>query len=180
MINLIPPIAKKRAVVEYWVRTISLWAFLIGTALLLIATLFIPLNLYVLNQESYLATLFADNELTKTNHEQQSGLLLKANKQTEFLLQDKREYTIHELLPSLQSIADERVQLEEVMLNQAKTSTLSLWGTAITRQLLVEFRDELEKQTDFLTVDLPISNLIEENDAKFTIMITLATSTPSI
>ncbi len=180
MINLIPPPAKKKVVTEYWTRTISLWAFLGGTALLLIATLFIPLNIYVTNQETYLATLLAGREADKSNHEQNSALLTHANEQAALLLQEKHEYSFHELLPLLESIAESKVELEGVTLNQDKDPVLSVGGIALTRQTLVAFRDELEKQADFLTVDLPISNLIEESDVEFNIKITLATSTPAI
>lgn len=180
MINLIPPAAKKRVVTEYWIRTASLWAFLVGTALLLLSSLFVPLNLYVTNQESYLATLLTDNESEKSNHEQQNALLVKANTQAQFLLENKREYTSYTLLPLLQGIADGKVSLEEVVLNQTKDPILTLVGTALTRQSLVEFRDELERQADFQNVNLPIDNLIEESDVAFAISIHLATSTPVI
>jgi hypothetical protein len=180
MINLIPTAAKKRVVIEYWVRTISAWAFLGGTALLLMASLFIPLNLYVINQETYLATLLANNESAKDDHEEHNAVLLRANGQAVFLLQDKREYTAYELLPRILEVARGKVALEEMSLSQVKDPVLSIGGTATTRQSLVDFRDELEKQIDFLTVDLPINNLIEESDVTFSIRITLATSTPAI
>jgi len=180
MINLIPTPAKKRVVTEYWVRTISLWAFLGGTALLLTSTLFIPINIYVTNQEDYLQTLLASNESEKNNHEQSSALLLKANNQSALLGQTNKAYTALQLLPLLQGVAIDRVELEEITINQTKDPLLTIAGMAMTRQSLVEFRDELEKQENFLTVDLPISNLIEEKDVPFVINVTLATSTASI
>jgi len=180
MINLIPPSAKKRVVIEYWVRTISLWGFLGGSALLLMSTLFVPLNIYVTNQESYLATVLESNKIEQNNHQQNSAVLVQANKQAKFLLEDHREYALHVLLPILQGIADGKVLLKSVSLNQAKTPVLMLGGTAITRQSLVDFRDELEGQSDFLIVDLPISNLIADSDVNFTIRINLATSTAAI
>ncbi|MFN3188201.1 MAG: hypothetical protein ACK42D_01490 [Candidatus Paceibacteria bacterium] len=180
MINLIPPAAKKRVVIEYWVRAVSLWAFLGGSALLLMSTLFIPLNIYVVNQESYLATLLAGNEFQQSNHEQNTALIFKANQQALFLLQDKKEYTLYELLPTLQQFAGSDVDLEDVALVQAKDPMLSVGGMALTRQSLVEFRNSLEKHEDFLTVNLPINNLIKESEVPFVITISLATSTTSI
>lgn len=180
MINLIPPPAKKKVVAEYWTRTISLWAILGGTALLLVTTLFIPLNIYVTNQEAYLTTILASREADKSNHEQNSALLTHANEKAEILLKRKYEYHFYELLPLLESIAESKVDLEDVTLNQTKDPVLSVGGIALTRQALVAFRDELEQQVDFLAVDLPISNLIEESDVEFNIKITLATSTPNI
>jgi Mg2+ and Co2+ transporter CorA len=179
MINLIPPVAKKRVVTEYWARTISLWAFLGGTALLLMATLFVPLNIYVINQETYLATILANNESVQNNHEDNVALLVRANQQAALLLQTKREYTTHEILPLLAELAGEMIELEEVTINQTKDPVLFVNGIAETRQSLVEFRDELEKYEDFLTVVLPIGNLIKDSEAPFSITITLATSTIS-
>jgi len=180
MINLIPPIAKKRVVAEYWIRTVSMWAFLGGTSLFLIATLFIPINIYVTNQESLLITLLKNSETEQTNYQQNTELLTRANKQASLLLNTKSEYTLHELLPRLRAIAGRAISIDEVVLTQSKDPSLSIKGLAETRQSLVSFRDELEKLDEFLLVDLPINNLIKENDVPFAITVTLETNPPSL
>lgn len=178
MINLIPTTAKKQVIIEYWVRTISAWAFLGGTALLLMVSLFIPLNIHVTGQERYFSSLLAESESEQTSYKEKSNLLQKANQQAALLLQVKEEYTLYELLPRLWEYAGEGVELEEVSINQVSSPTVSVGGTAQTRQSLVAFRDALERQEDFVAVELPISNLIKESDVPFVILIQVATSTP--
>lgn len=180
MINLIPPTAKKRVVTEYWVRTVSLWAFLGGTALFLIATLFIPINIYVVNQESYLSRVLESGEAEQTMYQQNTELLVRANAQAALLTTAQREYTLYDVLPQLQTIADTGIKLQKVQINQTADPILSIMGVAQSRQALVSFRDALEQNKDFLVVDLPIGNLIKDSDVAFTITVTLATSTPHL
>jgi len=180
MINLIPPAAKKKVVAEYWLRTASLWGFLVGSALFLIATLFIPLNLYVANQEEYLAAILNTNQAEQVNQQQNTALLTRANQQATILLSSKQEYTMVELLPLLRAMGGDAIVFGEIALTQIKDPVLTVNGTAINRLALVQFRDSLEAQTNFLKVDLPISNLIKESDVPFLITITLATTTPQV
>lgn len=180
MINLIPTAAKKRVVMEYWVRTISSWAFLGGTALLLIATLSIPINIYVLNQEMYLAKLLEINESKKVDYEHNNALLLKANLQSHYLIQKNFDYTTRELLELLQESAEDFVSIEEVTISQLKDPVLVIGGVAHTRQSLVQFRDRLENEENFLSINLPINNLIKEIEVPFSITIPLATSTKTL
>lgn len=180
MINLIPPVAKKRLAIEYWVRTVSMWAFLIGTALLVITTLFIPINIFVTNQELYLSNILKINEAEQTSMQQNSSLLVRANTQAELLLSQKHAYSLHELLPVLSEFAGEGIALSDVSLNQVKNPLLTIGGVAQTRESLVAFSDMLEGYEDFMVVDLPISYLIKDSDVEFVINVTLATSTKGI
>lgn len=180
MINLIPPLAKKKIVIEYWVRTISMWSWLAGTALFLIAILFIPLNIYIINQESYLIATHNSNKTEQTNHQKNLAQLTKANQQAQILLTTKSEYTMSELLLVLFGAIGNEVKLDEISLNQMTDPVLVVSGVATDRQSLVQLRDTLEAEENFLTVDLPISNLIKERDIPFSITAKLATSTKKI
>lgn len=180
MINLIPPLAKKKIVIEYWVRTISIWLWLAGTALFLIAILFIPLNIYIINQESYLSATYNSNKTEQTNHQKNLAQLTKANQQAQILLTTKSEYTMSELLLVLFGAIGNEVKLDEISLNQMIDPVLVVSGVATDRQSLVQLRDTLEAEENFLTVDLPISNLIKEQDIPFSITAKLATSSKKI
>lgn len=180
MINLIPPVAKKRVVLEYWIRTVSLWSFLFGTAVLVTAFLLIPINSFILNQESYLATGRQENKINLDDLEQKNLLLIKANQQATILLSDQPLYSLQDLLPVLSKLAVDKIDLQEITLKPSDPPSLTLAGQSPTRENLVEFRDSLEQYKDFLVVDLPINYLIKDTAIAFIINIVLATSTKEI
>jgi hypothetical protein len=180
MINLIPPTAKKQIVAEYWVRVVSLGGFLVGSACLFSAALFIPINIYIVSQERYLSLSLSANQAEQANQIENTALLSRANQQAILLLQTKPEYTTASLLPRLQVIGGNTVILNEIALSQAPAPLLTVSGVAVTRQALVDYRDTLEAVEEYVRVDLPISNLIKDRNVPFTITITLATTTPAV
>lgn len=180
MINLIPPAAKKKVVTEYWVRAVSLWGLLGGTAVLVVTTLFVPLNIYIFNQEQYLTTILSSNQAAQDNQTKNTTLLTQANQQAQILLSADAGYLLSALLPVLSETAGENIKLEDISLTQTNSPVLVVSGQATSRQTLVAWRDVLETEESFLTVNLPIGNLIKDRDVPFTITITLATSTPAV
>lgn len=180
MINLIPPAARRSVVREYWLRAISVWLLLFGTGCLIVASLLLPTYVLIRLQVGELEqTAVAASEKVAT-YDVSASALVAANKQAQ-LLMGTSTTPFSTYLTQLEQFAGAGVVLRDIQFVRSKTGvgSITVAGTAATRQVLANFRDALEAEPAFSKVNLPISNLIKDRDLLFVIDITLATSTPT-
>lgn len=181
MINLIPPAARKSVAREYWLRVISVWLFLFGTACLIVAVLCLPTYMLI-----HLQTMTLDEQLSLASEknatfEVSASALLQANVQAEILTQSASTTPFSVYLTTIETIAGTAIILQDIALAETpQGGTMKLSGTATTRQALANFRDALETHPAFAAVNLPISSLIKDQDLLFAMDVILATTTVSI
>lgn len=175
MINLIPPTAKKKILVEYWVRVISVWLILWALALFTAASILLPayvlIGLQVKAQQE--SAELASQKVA--DYDTVSKVLVKASQQAKMIVDEAR-------LPrfSAYALLFERLQGEEIEIMTVRIgrddkglTPAVVGGVASDRQALASFRDRLLAEESVTKVDLPISNLARDKDIPFTITVTL-------
>lgn len=178
MINLIPPAARASVTREYWLRVLSVWFFLFGTACVVIVVLLFPTYVLIRMQVGVLdATVLAASSKTATFDESVAALTL-ANTQAKILVGEGSTTPFSQYISDIESTAGRDVQVSQLTFERSGAKgTISVSGVAKTRQSLAHFSDTLALNKAFSEVNLPISNLIKDKDLVFSMNITLASST---
>jgi len=178
MINLIPPQARKRVLLEYWIRAASVWMLLAGTALIMVALLNVPVWVLVHGQINAFADSYAAAESEDTQFKEFAAEIEDANEVAAALADHTDTVQLSLLLERLQTIATSEISIEvyEFSRTDGAVSTVRISGTANTRQALANLKQDIEADPLFSTAALPLSNLAKDSDIPFNIEITPAVS----
>lgn len=175
MINLIPPAAKKKIILEYWIRVISVWfymwtAAMIGSvAIMLPAYVLINSQVSVYEQSAQSASeKVANFEEVKKQVEHSNELAVKM--QNQLALPRMSDY-----LALFRSLEGQGVTITstDVSRTDAVFSPIRISGKAESRQALASFRDRISSDARVEKVDLPLSNLAKDKDIQFSLTVTL-------
>ncbi len=171
MINLIPPAAKKKIIVEYWLRVLSVWCMLLAAAL--VAAICIMLPPYVLiNSQVSVYKASADEAARKiADYEEVSTMLVRASTQARMVIDESESELISEYLSTVESLEKPGIVLSEIRVARSATGFEPLFvaGVATDRQSLAAFRDRLLELETVSEVDLPLSNLAKDRDISFSL-----------
>jgi len=181
MINLIPPAAKKKIVIEYWTRVLTVW-LATAAAVLMIASVFLLPSYVLLHTQIAIYAEGSEQRLVEvTEYNTSVAELISASNQARLWL-DQKNYT--DLLPVInliENIANPSIRLESYHLERSDTNQLEpiiITGRASTREALADFRESLLSHADIETAVLPLSNLVRDRDISFSITVTLTKPKP--
>jgi hypothetical protein len=181
MINLIPTSAKQGVVREYWLRVVAVWMFLAGTACLLIASLMLPTYMLLARQLTDLQSRVDEQASLSTGYDSNASALTQAMNTANLLAaSNSSDSSFLTLENTLHSLAGVGIKITHVSFaRQGTTTSISLDGSAATRQNLADFRDVLESDPRFEGVVLPLASLLKERDILFAMTFKgIATTTP--
>jgi hypothetical protein len=178
MINLIPPSAKKKIVLEYWVRAISVWFYTWAAALLLGAFVMVPVYVLVNLQVSSSSESAASAGQMLASYDEVSKQITISNQEAKALLDSKKYKLLSRYLDTFFSLETSEVSISQISLSRVKegVSPVQISGSANTRQALASFRDQLLALPDVDSVDLPISNLAKDKDIQFALTVKVKSS----
>lgn len=174
MINLIPASAQNEVKREYWVRVVSVWMFLAGTAFFIAAILHTPVYVLVQSQlDSFLV------EFNQASDESQSfgeseALIENTNKVSALLAASGEAISFSSIIAELDNLTGNTVSIQNFSIsrNTGVLNPIVIKGNADSRLTLSNFRDAIEASPLFLSADLPLANLAKDKDIPFTITIT--------
>ncbi|MCA9354371.1 MAG: hypothetical protein KC877_02525 [Candidatus Kaiserbacteria bacterium] len=176
MINLIPPRAKKGLLVEYWVRVISVWMTTWAFTLLLGAAIVLPAYVLISSQVSVYEESAAEASRKVENYESVSVALVQASQQARVIIDEAKYEPMSDLLALFEEMQGNDINLTTIILERSATAEgfepVTLTGIAADRHSLASFRDRLLAVPEVDDVELPISNLAEDRDIRFTITVT--------
>lgn len=182
MINLVPPDARRRIITEYWVRVISAWLFLLAVAATVIGALLLPAFVLVTSQVATHQQAADEARARVEEHKTTAHVLTVASERADRILGLKRTTP----LMSVVSVVEAAVPTGGVSISTyallrvaGEVGLVRVDGEAATRLALAEFRDALLKNDLIAKVDLPISNFAQDRDIKFSLTLTIASSTPA-
>lgn len=175
MINLIPPQEKKKIVIEYWIRVISLWFILISVVLLLGVLIMLPV--YVLIGTQILVKEAAATEAFERvgSYENVSVDLNRASQQARYIIEESRNHLFSEYISLFEELQGSSIEIYEINIRRVEKSIgpITITGEATDRQTLASFRDRLLAEECIESVDLPISNLARDKNILFNITVVL-------
>ncbi|MFA6520066.1 MAG: hypothetical protein WCT44_00475 [Candidatus Paceibacterota bacterium] len=173
MINLIPKEEKKKMTRGFYLRLFVLFIGVLNFCILVAAISLLPAYF-----SSSVNDTFVDTQLENQKNEplpvlgEQSLLAVKDINNKIDLIENARK---DKFIPSSQVInaillekrAD--IKLTQIFYEQGPTGgrKIKITGTAPSREVLLLFRQALEKSASFKSVDLPISNFVKGADIQF-------------
>lgn len=175
MINLIPAVARKRIIFEYWVRVVSAWLGILSGVFAIVAVLLIPIYTLVNSKIGVYEGPAAEARTAVSKFDLSSAPLVQASQRAALITNLRRQESFSALIDNIQSLATTTVTIENYGLTRTKESVnpIKVTGVADNRQALASFREALRNEPNIKTVDLPISNLAQDKDIEFTLTITL-------
>ena len=176
MINLIPPAAKKKVLVEYWVRVISVWLILWAVTLFVSASILLPTYVLISTQVAVHEESAEIASQKVASYENVSVALIGASQQAKMVADEEALPRFSEYLDLVESLQGSDIQITEVSMSRDEQgfTPIMVSGVATDRLALASFKDRLLANAQIAVVDLPISNLARDKNIAFTITITLA------
>ncbi len=174
MINLIPTSLRKKIILEYWIRVVSVWLIVLSVAGVLSLILFLPTYVLINSQVGiYQGSIKAVSEKA-SEYDVSAKSLELANAQAKSLYDLRLVENFSETLALLESLQGSNVSLisYDFKRNGNSLDKINITGKAVTRQALADFRDTLLKHPQISEVVLPISNLAKDKDIQFNIVLT--------
>lgn len=179
MINLIPSQEKKKIQKDFYLRFFILVFLVISFAVAISMVLLSPSLFYSSIQKNIVKDQIdnlKNNNVTGINPEYAKTIqdvndkLKKVNdfRGYKFLIS---ENIINEVIKSKTS----GIRITEInySFDENKGKVLQLRGDALTRENLLFYKNSLEKNPNFKSIDLPISNFIKPTNLQFNLMINL-------
>lgn len=181
MTNVLPPQAKKQIVVEYWIRMASSWVVVWSVCLLISACLLWPT--YVLLTGTTAAYQQSAGQATERSDEYNmlGRQLAAATKQAEQIVLLSKQQKITAITADVwRVVADHAVAVTSISLQKSEGSLVSfrVEGVATDRLALAGFRSSLQELPYVAEVELPLSDLADNQDIKFGLQITVMSDTP--
>lgn len=171
MINLIPPAAKRTVIIEYWVRVVSVWMVLLGTACLITATLLLPTYMMVRGKLGEMEAAAAKNAASAATFDSSAAALTRAMAEANLIMASSTAVTFTNYETDLMAEAGTQIEVTELQfVRLATTTAVTVVGTAKTRAALAAYREALEANVHFFEVQLPLSSLVRDRDLPFTMM----------
>jgi len=172
MINLIPDSEKKRLKKEYYIRltTVALGLFFVVSTLgaLLLVPSFIVLRVSSNELSAELAQLEASIETAGGGDTQE--FVEETNRKSALIAAFKKREPTSLLLQSIIQAKTNEVHIRSITFTEkrnGKPATVSIRGTADSRTTLVAFTKELESDSRFGEVNLPLKDLASNRDIPF-------------
>lgn len=173
MINLIPPKAKKSLAIEYWMRVVSVWMILWAITLVAAICILLPAYVLISSQVEVYATSAAEASQKVASYENVSVALVRASQEARAVMDESEVVRFSEYVSLFRSLEGDTVQISEIDLERAVNgfAPARLSGVAVDRQALASFRDRLQAQDVVESVELPISNLAQDKDIPFSLLV---------
>ena len=169
MINLLPPEGKKRVLKNYWLRVLSVYFNLLGSAFFVTSALLLPTYFYVSFQIKALGTEMSNEDVESLKKVEAS--ISDANEISELLLDTPDTVNDSDVINQILAFSDGLVSIGTIKIQKKdrKISEVTVSGTANDRSSLVSFRDSAEQHQYFDEVNLPLSNLAKDQDIPFSL-----------
>jgi Tfp pilus assembly protein PilN len=167
MISLLSPEGKKRLARERKTRFVSVLLLLLTAVSLVLLAFSVPIRLM---QQHQLRNMGDKGDLLtelETSRRKAEKKVAEVNVLLKHIDQQKENRRFSEIINKIDELSGSEISLTQFSFDTK--NKLTLQGQASARTALSEFRDRLEEDKQFSSVELPLSNLVSERDVAFTI-----------
>lgn len=176
MLSFLPLTNRKRVITEYLSRVnIVLLAFILLAVIILII-LFVPSAIYSKYKNATVSNQFLITKANNPNDIQNPIELIKKLNSMITILSSQKGISIlmSDMVQKILSIKNKNIQLTNISISKDNDTIekIVLSGVAKTRDDLTQFNNDLKNDGSFASVDLPITALIKNTDAQFTVTLT--------
>ncbi|MDE2079159.1 MAG: hypothetical protein KGI73_02115 [Patescibacteria group bacterium] len=180
MVNLLPPTAKRVLAGTYYARLVAVVLFLLALGIGMSALLLAP-SYFLVENEAAAAHQFllASEQAVKLGAKGgASGVLALTTERVQILKTYAWSPQVARVLSALSAARSAGITLVTVGVQEGAdgTGTLSVAGTAATRNDLLAFVDALKNTSLFSNVAVPLSDLAAQSKIPFTLSFSYATN----
>lgn len=178
VINILPKENKKILHREYWMRFFTMILNLIALAGVVSILLLFP-SYFISKLEENLV----DNRLEVFNKENPNltnsnmdKIIGDINSKLEILNKAENPYQVNDkVLDNILTSRTPGITFSQIIFSKktADSSILEIRGVATSRDTLRNFKTTLDNNSNYIKVDLPVSNFLEKSNLPFTISITM-------
>lgn len=171
MINLLPPNGKKRVVVDYWIRVLSVLCILLGVSFLFTSALLLPTYFYLSFQAHALDISELDLSQDVMSFKELEDEINIANDISDVLNETPRYIEASRVIEEINTFAGEQIFVSNISIEKRDSQIIAVQvnGVADDRVSLVQFRDDAEANEFFSEVELPLSNLAQDRNIPFSL-----------
>ena len=180
MINLIPKEEKKKMATDFYFRLLILFMFMLSFAVAVATISLLPAYFFSLVKDSTSLTKLQiqKNNIAPEMGEQSMATINDMNAKLNLVENaEKNKFpistkVINEIL--LNKTSNIKIVQIQYQYDPIAGKTISILGTAPSRQALLTFQEALQNDPAFKNVNLPISNFVKESNLEFNLSLTPA------
>lgn len=173
MISLIPNQEKKKMAKGFYYRLLVLFLAMAGISMLVSSVSILPSYLLSIQKKSLADTKLKEQKREPLPPLDQKTLDIKSELENKLaVVEDAEKNKFIVSLSVINAIILKKtpgIKITKIFYENdlSKGGRISVGGTAPSREVLLLFRQALERGVDFKSVDLPISNFIKGSDIRF-------------
>lgn len=173
MINLIPPVAKRAMLREYWQRVGVVWLLLLSLCIVLAALLTAPSFVLVQSQLSAYELQLQAAATAVSEQDALAAQVTLANTQATTVLAAGEVPRMSPYLEQLQQLTGSGISLTQIDVVRVERviTELAVVGTALNRESLTQFSARIEEDERFGEATVPLESLAANEDIAFTLRI---------
>lgn len=173
MINLIPPIAKKKIVQEYWLRFAVIMMIFSSIAIGVLLVLQAPSYILLSSQLRAYESQFQAAQLQQADLQTTEKTVKATNALAQHVSTPSLAANFSEVFSALETIASNEIRIVQFSSTRSTSSIsdITLRGVATTRTALADFSNKVVEHPLFLEANVPISNLAKDRDIDFEIKV---------
>lgn len=176
MINLIPNEEKKKIRKNFYVRVVIVSFFVLGIGILISNFILVPALFYASLEKKLVTDSFNQNQNKFNLETSKDNKVLIENLENKILIiknAQKNKFLVSErVINILLAKKTEGIKITEINFNSnEKGKSINIRGQALSREKLLLFKKNLEKDINFTKVDLPVSNFIKSTDIEFNLVL---------
>lgn len=173
MINLIPVEEKARMNKDFYLRFLIVAFVMFGILFLMASVAIFPSYMLLIEKKSTINTKLKtqENEVVPEVDQKASNIIEDLNKKIETVTnsQSTRYDVSIKVVKEILYKKTLGIQITQIhyKADELEKKTVIINGIASNRERLLDFRKNLERDTMFSNVDLPISNFVNDSDIEF-------------
>lgn len=175
--TLLPEKEMKSLRTEYRIRVMVVLLFFISTAIIIGVCSLIPSYVISYSQEkdALLKNQSVEKSAAEKQHEVYSAELTASSEILKKIKSEQAPIIFSDLIRKIVNYKNKNIAFDSIQLSQTQdassTAELILQGKASTRDILINFKKTLEKDSGIVKVELPASDLAKNKDIEFALRI---------
>jgi Tfp pilus assembly protein PilN len=180
MINLIPNQDKKNMAKNFYLRLTALSFGMFGICVLFATASMLPAYFMSLTKKNFAEIKLETqkNEVVPAPDQQSLATIKSLNLQLSLIenVEKNKFYVSQRIIQEIisQKMSDIKISQISYQIDPIKGKTVNITGFAPSRERLFSFQQALQADTNFKSVDLPISNFLKNTDIQFNLVLTLS------
>ena len=181
MINLIPNQEKKKMVIDFYYRLVVLFLWTLCVCILVAIIALMPAYFFSNSkyniaskklevQKSESAPIFDEGTAVIVKDINDKLNLIENLQKSKFIVSEKVINTIFSKKTS--GIKITQISYDSSLSGGLPAKKINVTGTASSREVLLAFRQALEKDSSFKNVNLPVSNFVKGSNIQFYLSVT--------